>query len=89
MGYGDPPAHATHHHRVEDELDSLPRTPPGVTKLATRRLASAELDAPGIRRALELLKGSRFDLVVANDARALPLAHAVAKGVLTELKKGG
>lgn len=80
VGYGELPVHATHHLRVEDGLDSLPRTPLGVAKLATRRLESAELDAPGIRRALDLLQGHHFDLVVANDARALPLAHAVARG---------
>ncbi len=80
LGYGEKPPQATHHLRVEDGLDSLPRTPLGVARLATRRLESVELEAPGIRRGLELLAGKRFDLVVANDARALPLAHAVADG---------
>ena len=61
-------------------MNSLPRTPLGVAKLATRRLRSAEMAAPGLQRGLELVGERRFDLVVANDARALPLAHAVAHG---------
>lgn len=80
LGYGEKPEAATAHLRVEDGLNSLPRTPLGVAKLATRRLRSAELAAPGLRRGLELVGDRRFDLVVANDARALPLAHAVAHG---------
>ena len=80
LGYGPRPSAATAHLQVEDALNSLPRTPLGVAKLATRRLKSAEMDAPAIRRGLELVGGQRFDLVVANDARALPLAHHVAHG---------
>ena len=56
VGYGELPSHASHHLRVEDGLDSLPRTPLGVAKLAARRLESAELDAPGIRRAMAGLR---------------------------------
>ena len=80
LGYGPKPPAATAHLQVEDGLNSLPRTPLGVAKLATRRLKSVELDAPAVRRGLELVGGQRFDLVVANDARALPLAHHVAHG---------
>jgi hypothetical protein len=80
VGFGTTPPHVATHLQVEDGLASLPQTPLGVAKLATRRLRSAELAAPAIRRAGELLAGRRFDLVVANDARALPLAHAVADG---------
>ncbi|NNM46408.1 glycosyltransferase family 4 protein [Knoellia sp. DB2414S] len=80
VGYGPAPAAATEHLQVEDSLNSLPRTPLGVLKLATRRLHSAELDAPGLRRGLELVGDRTFDLVVANDARSLPLAHRVARG---------
>jgi hypothetical protein len=80
LGYGSKPPAATAHLQVQDELDSLPRTPLGVAKLATRRHASVELDAPAVRRGLELVGCERFDFVVANDARALPLAHHVAHG---------
>ena len=78
LGYGPEPEHATTHLAVDDRLNSLPRTPLGVARLATRRLHSAELAAPALRRGMELLEGRSFDLVVANDARALPLAHHVA-----------
>lgn len=80
VGYGPKPAVVDEHLQVEDGLNSLPRTVSGVARLATRRLESAELAAPGLRRAGELIGDRRFDLVVANDARALPLAHAVAHG---------
>ena len=80
LGYGPAPSAASEHLQIADGLNSLPRTPVGVAKLATRRLAAAELDAPGLRRGLELVGDQRFDLVVANDARALPLAHRVAGG---------
>jgi hypothetical protein len=80
LGYGEEPPHAAEHLRVPDGLASLPRTPLGVARLATRRLEAAELDAPGLRAGLGLVGDRRFDLVVANDARALPLAHRVAAG---------
>ena len=80
LGYGPRPPAATAHLQVADDLNSLPRTPLGVAKLATRRLRSVEMDAPAVRRGLELVGDQRFDLVVANDARALPLAHRVAQG---------
>ena len=80
VGYGSAPATATDHLQVEDGLNSLPRTPSGVARLAARRYHSAELAAPALVRALDLIGNTRFDLVVANDARALPLAHAVAQG---------
>lgn len=80
VGYGGAPANATTHLQIEDGLQSLPRSPWGVARLATRRLHSVELAASGLQRARELIGEQHFDLVVANDARALPLAHAVAHG---------
>jgi Glycosyltransferase Family 4 len=80
VGYGATPAGVDEHLRVEDGLSSLPRTVTGVARLATRRLESAELAAPGLQRARALVGDRRFDLVVANDARALPLAHTVSHG---------
>lgn len=79
LGYGPTPSGATHHLEVPASASSLPQTPVGVLKLALRRHARLELTAPGERAALRLLAGSApYDLVVANDARALPLAHAIA-----------
>lgn len=80
VGYGPVPVGATEHIQVPDSALTLPQTPLGVLKLGLHRLRSAELDAPAVRFALERLRGRRFDLVVANDARALALAFAVADG---------
>lgn len=78
IGYGEAPAGSSRHLRIDDANNSLPRTPGGVVRLATRQLRSAELAAPGARQALLLAEGRSFDLVVANDARALPVAHRLA-----------
>jgi hypothetical protein len=85
LGYGEQPAAATHHLQVPTGLASLPQTPTGVARLATRRLTGAEMAAPGLaagRRLVAEEKATRggFDLVVSNDARALPLAHEAAAG---------
>jgi hypothetical protein len=78
VGYGGHPQGATEHIAVPRELPSLPQTVGGVATLALRQWRRAELAAPAIRFALDALRGQRFDLVVANDARVLALAHAVA-----------
>jgi glycosyltransferase involved in cell wall biosynthesis len=58
---------------------SLPETPAGVLRLALRRYRSVEMTSPGEVAAAALLRSAgTFDLVVANDARALPLAFSVA-----------
>ena len=85
LGYGEQPAGATHHLQVPTGLASLPQTPTGVAQLATRRLTKAELAAPGLKAGRQLVKDEKatrggFDLVVSNDARALPLAHEAAGG---------
>lgn len=80
VGYGPTPAHATSHVQVPDSALTLPQTPVGVVKLALHRLRSAELDAPAVKYALGALAGQSFDLVVANDARALAFAFEVAGG---------
>ncbi len=80
VGFGPHPSGAADHVAVPDGAKTLPQTPRGVIKLATHRLASAELDAPAVSFALEALQGQHFDLVVANDARALALAFRLAGG---------
>lgn len=80
VGYGPKPPAATHHLEIPADLNSLPRTPGGVLRLATRQLTSVERSAPGVARAEQLIGDERYDLVVSNDARALPLAHKVAHG---------
>lgn len=76
LGYGPHPVNTMTHLQVPDGLASLPQTISGVAKLAFRRLAAAELAAPGAQWGLEALAGQKFDVVIANDARALPLAFA-------------
>lgn len=78
IGYGDKPPAAAEHLQIDSSLWSLPQTPVGVGLLALRRFQTVELRAPAIKSAVSLLAGRSFDLVVANEARALPLAHRIA-----------
>ncbi|WP_103063656.1 glycosyltransferase [Actinomyces qiguomingii] len=80
VGYGPTPPHAANHLQIPDSAPSLPQTPSGVLKLATRRLRSSETAAPAARAAIRLVGDARFDMIVANDARAIPTAFAVAHG---------
>jgi glycosyltransferase involved in cell wall biosynthesis len=80
IGFGAKPAAATEHLRLDSALESLPRTPAGVALLALRRHDAVELRAPAVREALRLVGERTFDLVVANEARAMAMAHRVARG---------
>lgn len=77
LGYGGHPAHADEHIEIPRNLPSLPQTPSGVVKLALRAFSSVEVQAPAIRAALAAVGDRRFDIVVANEARALPLAFRI------------
>lgn len=80
VGYGPSPKGVKRHIQVPDGASSLPETPLGVAKLALHLHDAVELSAPGEKAVLEdTVASGPFDLVVANDARALPLAFA-AKG---------
>ena len=80
IGYGPPPTGSDEHLRLPDGAAALPQTPRGVVLLALRQWRAAELAAPGAQHALRLAAGRSWDAVVANDARALPLAHRLAAG---------
>jgi glycosyl transferase family 4 len=80
VAYGDQPPGATEHLRVDESLPSLPQTPGGVAMLALRRYDAVELTAPAIRDVLRLVGDRRYDLVVANEARAMAVAHKIAAG---------
>lgn len=80
IGFGPTPRGATEHLRVDDGLATLPQTVRGVAGLAVRAHTASELLAPALRQGLDLVGDRTFDLVVANDARALPFAFAVANG---------
>lgn len=78
VGYDDAPDGVVEHIRIPDDRLSLPQTLGGVIRLGLRRFGAVELAAPGVSYALSKLRGREFDLVVANDARVLALAFAVA-----------
>ena len=80
LSYGSKPDAATEHLELDAALPSLPQTPLGVFLLAARAFRAVELRAPAIKAASRLASGRTFDLVVANEARALPLAHQLAAG---------
>jgi glycosyltransferase involved in cell wall biosynthesis len=79
VGYGPAPEGVTRHIEVPDGASSLPETPLGVARLALHLHNAVELTSPGekaVRR--QVVESGPYDLVVANDARALPLAFAAA-----------
>ncbi|MFC4854706.1 hypothetical protein [Actinophytocola glycyrrhizae] len=80
VGYGEKPSAATEHLAIDGGLASLPQTPAGVALLAARRFDKAEFAAPALRAGLEAVGDREFDLVVANEARAMAFALRVAKG---------
>ena len=81
VGYGPAPHGVAHHIEVPENSSSLPETPVGVAKLALRLHTSVELTSPGEKAVRQqVIASGPYDLVVANDARALPLAFAAANG---------
>jgi len=77
VGYGPAPEGVARHIEVPEDASSLPQTPLGVLRLALRLHQGVELKSPGEKAVLaEVLGSGHYDLVVANDARALPLAFA-------------
>ncbi|WP_458115322.1 hypothetical protein [Arthrobacter sp. D2-10] len=78
LSYGKKPTQSSNHMRIETHLPSLPQTPLGVLLLAVRAFRAVEFRAPAVKRGLELVGEAPFDLVVANEARALPLARRIA-----------
>lgn len=79
VGYGPAPEGVVRHIEVPERASSLPQTPIGVLKLALHLHRSVELTAPGEKAVLDAVVNSGpYDLVVANDARAFPLAFAAA-----------
>jgi glycosyltransferase involved in cell wall biosynthesis len=79
VGYGPAPEGVKRHIEVPERAASLPQTPLGVARLALRLHNAVELKAPAekaVRR--QVIESGPYDMVVANDARALPLAFAAA-----------
>lgn len=81
VGYGSTPEGVARHIEIPADAPSLPQTPLGVLRLALRHHKAVELTAPGEKAVRgETIASGPYDLVVANDARALPLAFAAAAG---------
>ncbi|MDK8098947.1 MAG: glycosyltransferase [Winkia neuii] len=80
LAYGDKAVWADEHLQIDSSLPSLPQTLPGVAALASHRFRTAEKLIPAARRGAELVAGRKFDAIVANDARALPLAMKLSGG---------
>lgn len=78
LSYGTRPPHTVDHIEIDSSLPSLPQTVRGVLKLAVRRFRSVQFEAPAVSSAIKQLGGRSFDIVVANEARALPLAFRVS-----------
>ncbi|HVV17813.1 MAG TPA: hypothetical protein VHF06_00150, partial [Pseudonocardiaceae bacterium] len=55
VAYGERPAAAAEHLRLDEGLSSLPQTPLGVALLALRRYDSVELSAPAVREVLNVV----------------------------------
>lgn len=79
VGFGPAPDMVVEHLEVPHS-PTLPQTPLGVANLAAHRFAASAVAAPAAQHALRLLGERRFDLVVANEARALGLGFAAAHG---------
>lgn len=77
LSYGTRPVDADHHIAIDGSLPSLPQTVPGVIKLALRRYETVQFESPAMKAAISALGDAEFDIVVANEARALPLAFLV------------
>lgn len=81
VGYGPALSSTQGHIEVPTGRSSLPRTGSGVARLGLRRFRGTELTSPGERAVLaDVDSAGEWDLVVANDARALPLAFRAARG---------
>ena len=80
IGFGGIPAGASNHIAVPTGLKTLPQTPLGVVKLALRAHRSAEVSSPAAAWVLKRGVKGDWDLVVANEARALDLADRLAHG---------
>ncbi len=78
-GFGDEPDGVDIHLSLPPAR-SMPTTRRGLAALALRRNEHAYSLTPAVRKAQVALKGSTFDLVLANDINTLPLALNAAAG---------
>lgn len=79
-GYGSATPYSTTHIEIPRDASSLPQAPGGIANLAFHNYYGNELQVPGVQAVIKELSRMTFDLVIANDARALPLAFSAAQG---------
>ncbi len=79
LGFGPAPDGHLNYVEVPSQRDLWDRAVQGAT-LGLRMYEHCYWSAPRVRAAERLLHGKQFDVVVANDIHAMPLARKVAKG---------
>lgn len=79
-GYGPAPDGVVKHVEIPEELISRPAGFVGIAALAVRAHRLAKRSVPSARAAESLLGSVEFDLIVANDVEAVPVALRVAAG---------
>lgn len=80
VGYGDATPFSNTHIEIPMTAKSLPQTLRGVLGLALHAFPKVDLSAPAVKETLRQIGDESFDVVVANDARALPAAITIADG---------
>jgi glycosyltransferase involved in cell wall biosynthesis len=77
---GTPPAGVAQHLQLSDDADHMPLSAIGVAALLTGRNRAAYARIPAVREARAALSGVEFDVLITNDAVALPVGLEVAHG---------
>ncbi len=79
-GRGTAPDGVTQHVQLSEHAGHMPLSPAGVAALLTGRNAAAYDRVPAVRETRTALAAVPFDVLVSNDAVALPVALEVAAG---------
>jgi glycosyltransferase involved in cell wall biosynthesis len=86
-GKGPKPPGVVEHLEIPEDAQIIPRSALGLTAMGLRRTEWAYRNLPSARAAEALLAADGFDLIIANDIHALPVALKVAahRPVLADL----
>jgi glycosyltransferase involved in cell wall biosynthesis len=77
---GTPPAGVADHLQLSDAADHMPLSATGVAALLTGRNRAAYERIPAVRETRAALRGAEFDVLISNDAVALPIGLEMAAG---------
>jgi glycosyltransferase involved in cell wall biosynthesis len=77
---GTPPAGVAQHLQLSDAADHMPLSATGMASLLTGRNQAAYSQIPAVRETRAALREVEFDVLVTNDAVALPIGLEVADG---------